>query len=95
MLFLVTRQLAYDGVINLLRFTRDNNVLYLGDSENDNPAFKKADISIGIKSDSRIKTTLECKYYLDYENLALFLNRLANNKFGFSEDLLHFECNAD
>ena len=53
--------------------------------------FKKLDISIGIRSDDRIKTPLECKHYLRYENLALLLNRLLNNNFNFDEDLLNFD----
>jgi phosphoserine phosphatase len=28
--------------------------MYLGDSENDNPAFRKADVSIGVRSDERL-----------------------------------------
>ena len=60
---------------------------YLGDSGNDNPAFEKADVSIGIRSDNRIKTILECKYYIKYENLVLFLNRLAKNNFEFNESV--------
>ena len=64
--------------------------MYLGDSENDNPAFKKADISIGINSDTRLKPDLKCKYNLKYENLTIFLKKLANNNFEFSESLLLF-----
>ncbi len=52
---------------------------------------KRPDISIGIKSDKRIDTKLECKYYLDYENLVLFLYRLNSNNFIFTEDLLNFD----
>ena len=54
--------MAYDSIANMPQFTNDDKVLYLGDSENDNPAFKKADTSIGIRSDDRIKTALECKH---------------------------------
>ncbi|MBA3285196.1 MAG: HAD-IIB family hydrolase [Nitrosopumilus sp.] len=86
-----SKAMAYDGIANMLQLTTDDNVLYLGDSENDNPAFKKADISIGVRSDNRIKTALECKHYIEYENLALFLNRLTNNNFDFNEDLLNFD----
>ncbi len=85
-----SKAMAYDGIANMLQLTTDNNILYLGDSENDNPAFEKADISIGIRSDNRIKTAMECKYYIEYENLALFLSRLTHNNFDFNEDLLNF-----
>lgn len=86
-----SKAMAYDSIANMLHFTNDDKVLYMGDSENDNSAFKKADISIGIRSDDRIKTALDCKYYIGYENLALFLNRLTNNNFNFYEDLLKFD----
>lgn len=45
---------------------RGINVMYLGDSENDNPAFRKSDISIGIRSDPRLNPMLNCKYMLDF-----------------------------
>jgi hypothetical protein len=64
------------------------SVLYLGDSENDNPAFRKAGISIGIRSDTRLKPKLDCSYFLDYEQLTSFLMRLRNNGYLFSEELL-------
>ena len=83
---------AFDSIIRTLTMTKeDNKILYLGDSENDNPVFKKADISIGIKSDKRIDTKLQCSYYIDYENLFLFLDRLYNNNYIFTNDLVNFE----
>ena len=82
--------MAFDSLTNILDMTKDNKILYLGDSENDNPAFKKADVSIGIKSDKRIDTKLECKYYINYENLVLFLDRLYNNNYIFTKDLVKF-----
>jgi hypothetical protein len=57
-------------------------------TENDSPAFKNADSYIGIRSEDGIKTALECKHYLRYENLALLLNRPTNNDFNSGEDLL-------
>jgi len=62
--------------------------MYLGDSENDNPAFRKSDISIGIRSDTRLNPVLDCKYMLDFDQLPLFLMGLMDNDFIFSEDLL-------
>ena len=67
---------------------RETNVMYLGDSENDNPAFRKSDISIGIRSDVRLNPILDCKYNLDFNQFPLFLRRLIDNDFIFSEDLL-------
>lgn len=55
------------------------NIIYLGDSENDNPAFRKADISIGVNSDNRLNPTLDCTYTIKFENLSIFLRRLVDN----------------
>ena len=44
-----SKAMACDSIANLLQFTNDDKVLHLGDSEKDNSAFKKADISIGIR----------------------------------------------
>lgn len=62
--------------------------MYLGDSENDNPAFRKSDISIGIRSDIRLNPILDCKYMLDFNQLPLFLVGLMGHDFVFSENLL-------
>jgi hydroxymethylpyrimidine pyrophosphatase-like HAD family hydrolase len=83
---------AYDCIISelfKLNYSK-GKIIYLGDSENDNSAFKKADISIGINSDTRLKPDLKCKYNLKYENLSIFLKNLANNNFEFSDSLLSF-----
>ncbi|MGB8160899.1 MAG: HAD-IIB family hydrolase, partial [Nitrososphaeraceae archaeon] len=44
---------AIDAISHMLNLRKEQKVLYLGDSENDNPAFRKADLSIGIRSDER------------------------------------------
>jgi hypothetical protein len=82
--------MAFDTVISELRniSADDKGVLYLGDSENDNPAFRKAGISIGIRSDPRLKPRLDCSYFLDYEQLTSFLVKLRNNGYLFSDELL-------
>ena len=66
------------------------NVLYLGDSENDNPAFRRSDISIGVSSDKRLNPKLVCKYNIEFKDLSIFLNRLLENGLIFSEDLIRF-----
>ena len=66
---------------------RGTNVIYFGDSENDNPAFRKSDISIGIRSDTRPSPKLDRKYMLDFNQLPLFLRGLMNNDFIFSDSL--------
>jgi HAD superfamily hydrolase (TIGR01484 family) len=81
--------LAFDNVLSQLKQReRVGNVMYLGDSENDNPAFRKSDISIGIRSDARLNPKLDCKYMLNFNQLHLFLRGLMDNDFIFSEDLL-------
>jgi hydroxymethylpyrimidine pyrophosphatase-like HAD family hydrolase len=68
---------------------RAGNVLYLGDSENDNPAFRKAGIAIGVRSDSRLKPELDCQYYIDFGDLVTFLNKLKENSFVFTKSMLN------
>lgn len=82
--------IAFDTVIAELGYASANGkgTLYLGDSENDNPSFRKAGISIGIRSDARINPKLDCGYFLDYEQLSSFLKKLRNNDYLFSEELL-------
>jgi hypothetical protein len=53
-----SKEIAYDNIYSIVNESHINRlenkkIIYLGDSENDNPAFRKADISIGIKSDER------------------------------------------
>jgi phosphoserine phosphatase len=81
--------MQYTSVLSYLEQERRvMNVVYLGDSENDNPAFIKSGVSIGIRSDARLNPMLDCKYMLDLSQLPIFLRGLMNNDFIFSEDLL-------
>jgi hypothetical protein len=68
--------------------TNTGKILYLGDSENDNSAFRRSDISIGISSDKRLNPKLACKYNIQFKYLFIFLNRLLENDMIFSENLL-------
>lgn len=63
-------------------------ILYLGDSENDNSAFSKASVSVGVTSDKRLTPKLDCQYLIEFNNLYDFLKNLVKSKFMFSEDLL-------
>jgi hydroxymethylpyrimidine pyrophosphatase-like HAD family hydrolase len=67
---------------------KPGNVLYLGDSENDNPAFRKAGLSIGVQSDSRLTPRLECQYVINFDTVADFLLRLRENQLIFKQGLL-------
>ncbi len=80
--------LAFDNVLSQLAEKGGTTVIYLDDSENDNPAFRKSDISIGISSVTRLKPKIDCKYMLDFNQLSTFLRGLMDNNFIFSEELL-------
>lgn len=83
--------MAFDLITENILNPKDNeemDTLYLGDSENDNPAFRKADISIGIKSDERLNPKLDCQYLINFNQLPKFLMALLKSDFIFSEKLL-------
>ncbi len=71
-------------VRTLLNLDDDKNILYLGDSENDNSAFRKADLSITIKSDERLNTKLDSHYSLEFNELSYFLIKLYKENFNFT-----------
>jgi HAD superfamily hydrolase (TIGR01484 family) len=73
------------------RFIKAQDVLYLGDSENDNPAFRRAGVSIGVRSDPRIIPKLECQHTVNFDSLARFLRKLKDNHLVFNEDQLGSE----
>ena len=88
-----SKGMAYDNIRKIIHNSKHNkfknkNILYLGDSENDNPAFRKADLSIGVKSDERLNPKLDCQYLIDFSQLPNFLINLSKNNFNFSEKLL-------
>ena len=62
-------------------------VMYLGDSEADDPAFLLADISVGIKH-RRVMPSLKCKYKLEFFELEVFLSKLIESNFNFQERML-------
>jgi HAD superfamily hydrolase (TIGR01484 family) len=62
-------------------------IMYLGDSEADDPAFQLAEISVGVKH-TRIMPALQCKYRLEFVELETFLSNLIEADFDFKEDML-------
>jgi len=62
-------------------------VIYLGDSEADDPAFQLADISVGIKH-QRIMPPLKCKYRVEFFELEVFLSKLIDSNFNFQDGML-------
>jgi HAD superfamily hydrolase (TIGR01484 family) len=63
------------------------SVIYLGDSEADNPAFQIADISIGIKHRRTVPELLS-KYVLEYFELDGFLSNLIDADFEFRDEMI-------
>jgi len=88
-----SKGMAYNNVCKIIHNSnvdkiKNKKILYLGDSENDNPAFAKADVSIGVKSDERLNAKLDCQYLINFSQLPKFLMKLLKNDFNFSEKLL-------
>jgi HAD superfamily hydrolase (TIGR01484 family) len=85
-----SKDMAFDAVISELADASvdGRQTVYLGDSENDNPAFRKAGVSIGIRSDARLNPKLDCSYLLDYEELPSFLMKLRQNDYIFTDEFL-------
>ena len=79
---------AIDKLREILPINNNDKILYLGDSENDNPAFLKSDLSINVRSDSRINTHLNTHYGLEFNELTNFLTRLYDLDFHFSNMLM-------
>jgi trehalose-6-phosphatase len=67
---------------------RAEDALYLGDSENDNHAFRKAGVSIGVRSHSSITPKLECQHTINFDRLARFLRQLKDSHLKFSGEQL-------
>ena len=83
--------MAFDNIASEISYVEgkgDKIIMYLGDSENDNPAFKKSDVSIGVLSDDRLNPKLDCDYTVSFDNLSIFLEELLDNDLVFSDDLL-------
>ena len=83
--------MAFDNIASEISYVEgkgDKIIMYLGDSENDNPAFRRADVSIGVLSDDRLNPKLDCDYTVSFDNLSIFLEELLDNDLVFSDDLL-------
>jgi len=61
-------------------------IMYLGDSEADDPAFRLADVSIGIKH-HRIMPKLECRYRVEFFELEKLLTGLIDSDFDFKKSM--------
>jgi len=61
-------------------------VMYLGDSEADDPAFQLAEVSIGVKH-RRVMPKLQCKYRTEFFGLENLLTELIDSDFDFQENM--------
>ncbi|MDD5287587.1 MAG: HAD hydrolase family protein [Dehalococcoidales bacterium] len=68
-----------------LRLGIKNGMVYMGDSKIDNPAFRVADVGIGVLHEESI-LRLECDYYLKFENVAKFFGHLLEENLIFNNN---------
>jgi HAD superfamily hydrolase (TIGR01484 family) len=61
-------------------------IMYLGDSEADNPAFDLADVSVGVKH-MKVMPQLSCKHFVEFFELEAFILKLLDADLEFSEDM--------
>ncbi|MDP2918766.1 MAG: HAD hydrolase family protein [Dehalococcoidia bacterium] len=59
-----------------------HGLMYLGDSKVDNPAFRAADISIGVLHEESVME-LECDYYIKFVDVEQFFRRFLENDMVF------------
>lgn len=60
-----------------------DGVLYMGDSAADNPAFREANIAVGVLHEE-IPKNLACDFFVKFEDVAAFLRGLLENNFSIS-----------
>lgn len=59
-----------------------DGVVYMGDSKVDNPAFRAADIGIGVLHEG-LMVDLDCDYFVNFSGVASLLDRLLGNNLFF------------
>ena len=62
-----------------------NGVIYLGDSKVDNPAFRVANVGIGVLHKESL-TGLDCDYHVKFEDVAKFLRHLLEENLVFHKN---------
>jgi trehalose-phosphatase len=72
-----------------------NGVLYMGDSETDNSAFRASSVSLGVIHDETPLHTLDCDYLVKFEYVPDFLNALLANNLLFSSDFKMIKINPN
>ena len=72
-----------------------NGVLYLGDSEIDNSAFRASSVSLGVIHGESPLRTLDCDYLVKFESVPDFLHALVANDLLFTPDFPMIKVNPD
>jgi len=72
-----------------------SGVLYLGDSEMDNPAFRASSISVGVLHGETPLNLLDCDYLVKFEDVPRFLKALLVNDLRFRSDFPMIRTNPD
>ena len=70
-----------------------SGILFLGDSEMDNSAFRVSDISLGVIHGETPLKALDCDYLLKFEHVPRFLKMLIANNLQFSSDFPMIKIN--
>jgi len=73
----------------------EEGVLYMGDSETDNPAFRTSSVSLGVVHDETALETLDCDYLVEFGQVPDFLNALLANNLLFSPDFPMIKYNPN
>ena len=72
-----------------------NGVLYLGDSQTDNSAFRASSVSVGVVHGETSSRTLLSDYLVKFENVPSFLDALLINDFVLSPDFPMIKVNPN
>ncbi len=70
-------------------------ILYMGDSKTDNPAFRGANLSVGVIHDETLIQSLESDYLVKFEDVPYFLHTLLMNDLKFSPDFPMIKINPN
>lgn len=70
-----------------------SGVMYMGDSETDNSAFKNSSISVGVIHNESHFENLECDYLVKFEDVPKFLKFLITKNYQFSSDFPMIQIN--
>jgi len=77
----VDKGVALKQILKELKLKK--GVLYIGDSEADNPAFRASDISVGVLHKKTCIQKLVCDYLVKFEDVSSFLDKLLVNRLLF------------